>query len=66
MPLAYDDKKGYRHPMSEDQKNWEVLQMKKEQWVKMMLGQIASFLAKEKLINPEEQIRFLSIVQKEE
>ncbi len=52
--------------MSEDQKNWEVLQMKKEQWEKMMLGQIASFLAKEKLINPEEQIRFLSIVQKEE
>ena len=45
MPLAYDDKKGYRHPMSEDQKNWEVLQMKKEQWEKMMLGQIASFLA---------------------
>lgn len=66
MPLAYDDKKGYRHPMSEDQKNWEVLQMKKEQWEKMMLGQIASFLEKEKLINPEEQIRFLSIVQKEE
>ena len=39
MPLAYDDKKGYRHPMSEDQKNWEVLQMKKEQWEKMEAGQ---------------------------
>lgn len=52
--------------MPEDKKTREVLQMEKKRREKMLLGQIASLLAREKLINPDEQIRFLSIVQKEE
>ncbi len=52
--------------MSEACTDKEELQMEKEQWEKRMLGQIASLLAEEKLINPEEQIRFLSLLDKGE
>ncbi len=52
--------------MPEDKKAWEVSPMENKQWEKMMLGQIAGFLVKERLINPEEQIRFLSIVKEED
>ena len=66
MLPAYDGKKGHRHSMPEDKKTWEVSPMENKQWEKMMLRQIAGFLEKEKLINPEEQIRFLSIVKEED
>ncbi len=52
--------------MPEDKKAWKVSPMENKQWEKMMLRQIAGFLAKEKLINPEEQIRFLSIIKEED
>lgn len=52
--------------MPETNRIQEELQMEKERWEKMMLGQIASLLVKEKLINPEEQIRFLSLIDKGE
>ena len=52
--------------MPEDDTAKEKSQMKKEQWEKMMLRQIANLLVTENLINPEEQIRFLSLVEKGE
>ncbi len=44
--------------MPEDKKTWKVSPMENKQWEKMMLRQIAGFLAKEKLINPRNRFDF--------
>jgi hypothetical protein len=44
----------------------EVIQMKRNLQEKAILGQIASLLVQEQLINPEEQIRFLTFLKEED
>ena len=52
--------------MPEEYQKQTELQSERARWEKRMLGQIADWLVKEKLIDPEEQIRFLSLVHKGE
>lgn len=52
--------------MTRNYASQEKEQRRGEEWEKRMLGQIAGLLAKEGWISPEEQIRFLSLVYKEE
>lgn len=46
-------------------KKQEDIQIKKELQEKDILGQVASLLVQEKLINPEEQIRFLACLKED-
>lgn len=52
--------------MPEDLRGSEELQVKRELSEKDILGQLADLLAREHLINPEERIRFLACLRKED
>jgi len=52
--------------MLDDSRIQEVIQMKKNLQEKAILGQLASLLVQEKLINPEEQMRFLSYLEEDD
>lgn len=52
--------------MPENSRKSEEIQMKKTLVEKDILGQLADLLARESLINPDEQIRFLDCLRREE
>lgn len=51
--------------MPEDLREMEEIQMRRKLMEKDILGQMADLLAREQLINPEERIRFLDCLRKE-
>ena len=52
--------------MPEDLRGSEEFQVRHELSEKDILGQLADLLAREHLINPEERIRFLDFIRKED
>ena len=51
--------------MSEDIKKQKIMQIRSEIGEKAILGKVAELLEREKLINPDEKMRFLSFLKED-